>query len=76
MTLFKHIPKKIPNEVQNLISQYSYGYNPPKNANPPKHDVIIDNTKTNNASTKESKSHRKKSIRKKRTVKRTNKNKK
>jgi len=44
MTLFKHIPKKIPNEVQNLMSQYSYGYNPPKNANPPKHDNIIEKT--------------------------------
>jgi hypothetical protein len=52
MILFKHIPKEIPNEIQNLISQFSYGYNPPKSSNPPKHDNIIENTKTNNASIK------------------------
>jgi internalin A len=52
MTLFKHLPKEIPNEVQNLMSQFSYGYNPPRNSNPPKHDNIIEKTKTNNASTK------------------------
>ena len=74
MTLFKHIPKKIPNEIQNLISQYSYGYNPPKSSNPPKYDNIIENiienTKTNNTSikAKESKSHKTRKRRKRRTI--------
>jgi hypothetical protein len=74
MTLFKHIPKKIPNEIQNLISQYSHGYNPPKSSNPPKYDNIIENiienTKTNNTSikAKESKSHKTRKRRKRRTI--------
>jgi hypothetical protein len=69
MTLFKHIPKKIPNEVQNLISQYSYGYKHPKSSNPPKYDNIIDNTKPNNASRKKSKSHTRRKRTKTRKIK-------